>query len=79
MKFLRILFFLSLTIAVANAQQKVTQELQQFSEVKVYDGLSVKLVRSDVNKAVITGANTNKVALVNSDGVLKIRMEIDKL
>ena len=79
MKFLRILFFLSLTLAVANAQQKVTQELQQFSEVKVYDGLSVKLVRSDVNKAVITGANTNKVALVKSDGVLKIRMEIDKL
>merc|ERR1712000_627192 len=31
------------------------------------------------NKAVITGANTNKVAIVNNDGVLKIRMEIDKI
>ncbi|TDQ32822.1 head GIN domain-containing protein [Zeaxanthinibacter enoshimensis] len=79
MNILRLLLFFTLAIPVASAQQKVTQELQQFKEIKVYDGLSVKLIRSDVNKAVISGANTDKVALVNNDGVLKIRMEIDKL
>lgn len=60
-------------------EDKVTRELQKFTEVKAFDGLSVNLIRSDVNKAVITGANTNKVAIVNIDGVLKIRMEIDKI
>lgn len=79
MNILRLLLFFTLAIPVASAQQKVTQELQQFKEIKVYDGLSVKLIRSDVNKAIISGANTDKVALVNNDGVLKIRMEIDKL
>lgn len=59
--------------------EKVTQELQKFKEVKAFDGISVKLIRSDVNKAVITGSNTNKVAIVNNEGVLKLRMEIDKL
>lgn len=59
--------------------EKVTQELQKFKEVKAFDGISVKLIRSDVNKAVITGANTKNVAIVNNEGVLKLRMEIGKI
>ena len=39
----------------------------------------MNLIKSDVNKAVITGANTANVAIVNNDGVLKIRMEVTKL
>jgi hypothetical protein len=58
---------------------KVTHNLQPFKEVKAFDGLSVNLIKSDVNKAVITGANTGNVAIVNIDGVLKIRMEVTKL
>lgn len=73
-------FFLCLGIWVLQAQDgKVTQSLTKFTEVKVYDGLSVNLIRSDRNQAVITGANTSKVAFVNTDGVLKIRMEIFKI
>lgn len=64
----------------ANAQsEKITQDLQQFSEVKAFDGLSVNLIKSDENKVIISGANTNKVAVVNNSGVLKIRMQIDKI
>jgi len=59
--------------------QKITQELGTFTEVKAFDGLSVNLIRSDVNKAVIAGANTDKVAIVNNGGVLKLRMEIDMI
>lgn len=59
--------------------QKVTRELGTFTEVKAFDGLSVNLIRSDVNKAVISGANTDKVAIVNNDGILKLRMEIDMI
>ncbi|MCM4165907.1 MULTISPECIES: head GIN domain-containing protein [unclassified Arenibacter] len=58
---------------------KVTHNLQPFKEVKVFDGLSVNLIKSDLNKAVVTGSNTENVAIVNTDGVLKIRMEVTKL
>jgi len=57
----------------------ITKELDAFKEVKAYDGLSITLIRSDVNKAVITGANTKNVVIVNNAGVLKIRMEVTKL
>lgn len=59
--------------------EKITQELQKFSQIKAFDGISVNLIRSNVNKAVITGANTKKVAIVNNEGVLKIRMEVGKI
>lgn len=65
--------------AIWSQDEKITRELEKFTEVKAFDGISVNLIRSDVNKAVISGANTNKVAIVNNEGVLKIRMEIDKI
>jgi len=58
---------------------KMSQDLTKFKEVKAFDGISVNLIRSDVNKAVITGENIQKVAIVNNNGVLKIRMKIDKI
>ena len=54
-------------------------ELQSFDEVKGFDGISIELIRSNENKAEISGANTSKVAIVNNKGVLKIRMNIDKI
>lgn len=60
-------------------EKKVTQDLQEFKEVKAFDGLSINLIKADVNKAVISGENIQKVAIVNNNGVLKIRMEIDKI
>ncbi|QBA65367.1 head GIN domain-containing protein [Muriicola soli] len=80
MKKLILLLFVCYTFSQLQAQEgKVTQNLDKFSEVKVYDGLSVNLIRSDKNQAVITGANTSKVALVISGGVLKVRMELVKI
>ncbi|MDX1768935.1 MAG: head GIN domain-containing protein [Arenibacter troitsensis] len=73
------LLFLIGTHSIRSQNEKVTQNLQVFQEVKAFDGLSVNLIKADVNKAVITGANTSNVAIVNNDGVLKIRMEINKL
>ncbi len=60
----------------ASAQKEVTQDLYKFSEVKAYDGITVKLIRSDVNKAVITGDDKSEVKFVNKSGTLKIRMEL---
>ena len=80
MKYLFWIFFICFGTHLMSAQtEKITQELQKFKEIKAFDGISVNLIRSSVNKAVITGVNTKKVAIVNNEGVLKIRMEVDKI
>ena len=78
MKRLLASFLFIITTGFAQGES-ISKELQAFREVKAFDGISVNLIRSGENKAVIKGANTNKVAIVNNEGVLKIRMEIDKL
>ncbi len=65
---------------ILSAQEnEITKNLSSFSEIKVFDGISLKLIKSGENKAVISGANTDKVAVVNNNGVLKIRMQINKM
>ena len=64
---------------IAAQEEKITKELKEFTKIKGFDGLSINLIKSDVNKAVITGANTGKVAIVNNNGVLKMRMQINKI
>jgi hypothetical protein len=59
--------------------EEMTVTLDAFTQVKAYDGLSVNLIKSSENKAVISGANTKKVAVVNNEGVLKLRMEVTKI
>nr|WP_100894405.1 head GIN domain-containing protein [Cellulophaga sp. RHA19]PKB42665.1 putative autotransporter adhesin-like protein [Cellulophaga sp. RHA19] len=72
--------FLLFTFSLVNAQnEKITLQLESFTEVKAFDGLSVNLIKSTKNEAVITGANTQKVSIVNNDGVLKLRMQLDKI
>ncbi|UII77638.1 DUF2807 domain-containing protein [Flagellimonas sp. HMM57] len=79
MKVVKILLLVISLQALYAQDEKITQELKKFTEVKGFDGLSINLIKSDVNRAVITGANTKKVAIVNNAGVLKLRMEIDKI
>lgn len=79
MKIVKVLLLLFSFHALCAQEEKITQELERFAEVKGFDGLSINLIKSDVNKAVVTGANTKKVAIVNNAGVLKLRMEIDKI
>lgn len=64
---------------MAQQDNKVAHDLDGFTEIKAFDGLSVNLIKSDVNKAVVSGANTSDVAIVNNDGVLKLRMQINKI
>ncbi|MCL6274244.1 DUF2807 domain-containing protein [Muricauda sp. 2012CJ35-5] len=60
-------------------EETLTKTLNGFTEVKGFDGLSINLIKSDENKAIIKGAHVDKVAIVNNRGVLKLRMEIDKI
>lgn len=80
MKNLVLLVVLSFVFQGTMAQdEKLTQDLEPFSEIKAFDGIYVKLVKSNENKAVITGTNTKNVVIVNNEGVLKIRMKTTKM
>lgn len=80
MKKLVLPLLLLLTFFAIQAQEeKITQDLEVFTEVKGFDGLSINLIKANENKAVITGVNTKKVVIVNNNGILKLRMKIDKI
>ncbi|KVV13473.1 head GIN domain-containing protein [Flavobacterium sp. TAB 87] len=66
-----------LFVQVSFAQ--VSKELGEFSEIKVFDQLSVQLIQSSTNKIDITGDRSDEVEVVNKNGQLKIRMPFPKL
>ena len=78
--FILCISFLGLLSNPVTAQDKtVNQTLSAFSEVKVFDGISVNLIPGDKNEAVIRGANVEDVTILVSEGSLKIRMKVTKI
>ena len=74
------LFFV-ITVCLAltsNAQNTITKTVGAFSTLKVFDLIEVKLIQSSENKIEISGRNTDDVAIVNKNGTLKIRMNIEE-
>src|SRR5690606_34078177 len=61
------------------SQDEIVIETEDFSELKVFDAITVNLLRSFENKVVVYGEDKEKVTVVNSNGKLKIRMQIDKI
>lgn len=64
-------------VVTSYAQNPITKNVGDFTEVKVYDRIVVNLVKSDENKVIISGEDASQVEVVNKDGKLKIRMEFD--
>jgi hypothetical protein len=60
------------------SQSMVEKEVGDFHEIKVYDLIEVNLIKSDVNRIIIKGHNVYDIKFVNKNGVLKLRMELDK-
>lgn len=60
--------------SIVTFSQGIEKHTADFSDLKTFDGLSVKLIKSDENKAVITGKYADDVMLVNKNGLLKIRL-----
>lgn len=74
----KVLFlFLFVTTATVFAQDR-SQDVGDFDEVKVYDLIEVTLIKSSENKVVVSGKNTEDVKIINDNGVLKIRMELEE-
>lgn len=72
------LIFIAILCISAISFSQQTTEVGDFSELKVYDLITVKLVPSDENKVVVEGKNTEFVKTINDSGVLKIRMELEE-
>lgn len=79
MKQLLVVMLLVSLNVVSGQDGQIVQRLTSFSEVKGFDGLSITLIKSNENKAVIKGENNGSVTIVNNDGVLKIRMELGRI
>ena len=72
-KALLILIFISYTLT-SLGQNNGSQNLTDFSIVKVYDLINLKLIPSDKNQLIVSGANKDLVQVINKNGILKIRM-----
>ncbi|TVZ52635.1 head GIN domain-containing protein [Dokdonia sp. Hel_I_53] len=66
-----------LITSIVVAQNPITKNVGDFTEVKVYDRIVVNLVKSDQNKVVISGEDASQVNVVNVQGVLKVKMDFD--
>jgi len=73
--FLLLVFTLGLSI---NAQDTIEKNIGEFSTVKVYDLINLRMLRSDVNKVIISGDNKEDVQIINNNGKLKIRMKLEE-
>jgi hypothetical protein len=74
------LYFISLLVCTQLfAQTPITKTLGEFSELKVYDLINVELIKSNQNKIVISGENSQDVRIVQKNNTLKIRLKLDKM
>lgn len=73
-----VLLFLFLNSLVFS-QDNITKTLGEFSTLKVYDLINVELIKSDVNKVIISGQNISDVSIVQKNDLLKIRMKTKKM
>ena len=75
MRILLIIMSLFLS-ANAVAQENIEKNLGDFDNIKVYDLINVELIKSDENKAIISGDNKSDVEIINKNGTLKIKMRL---
>lgn len=72
------IFSIVVVFSLVSFSQNIEKDLGQFSQLKTFDGLSVELVKSDKNKAVISGVHKDDVEIINKNGLLKIRFNLPK-
>lgn len=60
------------------SQRIIDREVGDFREIKVFDLIEVNLIQSDENKILIKGWNVDDIKWTNKNGVLKLRMQLDK-
>jgi len=59
-----------------NAQTNISNNLGDFSILKVFNGIEVELIKSSEQKIEISGKNADKVSIKNIDNTLKISLPL---
>lgn len=59
------------------AQNPIVKNVNEFTELKVYDLIEVELIKAKENKVEITGKNSENVIVNNKEGKLKIKMNFE--
>ena len=77
MKQIITLFLIAISVQTF-AQRTIDKDVGEYHSVKVFDLIEVNLIQSDENKILIKGRNVDDIKWVNKDGVLKLRMQLDK-
>lgn len=70
---------LLLVVSFTQAQTPIELTIPQFNTIKVYDLMTVNLVKSTENKIIITGRDAQDVEYVLKNDLLKVRMKTDKI
>lgn len=74
-----IICFCVLLTSIAFAQNPRVKDVGNFTEVKVFDRMKVNLIKSNEDKVVLSGEDIDYIEIINKDGLLKIRMDFDKI
>jgi len=75
----KFIFLLSIALSFSlSAQDTIEKSVGEFSTLKVYDLINVKMIKSDENRAVIVGDNRKEVQIINKNGKLKVRMNLEE-
>ncbi|MBR9855557.1 MAG: DUF2807 domain-containing protein [Algicola sp.] len=77
MKKIYTLSFLLLPL-IMFSQRIIDTEVGEFNKIKVFDLIEVNLIQSDENKIMIKGWNVDDIKWTNKNGILKLRMQLDK-
>ena len=60
------------------SQNQTNRDPGDFHKLQTYDLIKVNLIKSNENKAVISGKHTGNVVIKNKNGELKVRMGVEK-
>jgi len=61
--------------SISFAQETISKNLGDFKTLKVFNGLTVELQKSNSQNIQITGSQSEDVSVKNSNGILKIRLK----
>lgn len=71
----KITLLLLLTTSFIFSQEKIETKLGDFTDLKVFSGLEVELIKGTETKVVVTGTKANQVSVKNKNGILKFSLK----
>lgn len=75
----KVLFVLAVVLGNSVFSQAISEPISDFNEIKVFNGIEVRLVPSDENRIVITGHSKEKVKYDLVENRLELRLSLENI